>query len=100
MPTVNKKDIAREIASMYTGLTIQAANNMMTDIFDIIKDKLDSDVDVRIKNFGKFYVSSYSADTWGIIDLQKSERPEGPIKCVRFRPSEVMKKELREIDSD
>jgi DNA-binding protein HU-beta len=91
---LNKKGIARQLAKK-TFLNKKESDMVVEEIFEIILNELNSGEEVSIVGFGKFFLYEHAPRPVRNPKTQE-EMFLKPYKSVRFKPSNVVKKLLKE----
>lgn len=91
----NKRTLIKNLAKR-TLLSQKEASQVVNELFDIILDELKNEEEVSIVGFGKFYLYEHASRPVRNPKTQE-EMLLKPYKSLRFKPSSVIKKLLKEL---
>jgi DNA-binding protein HU-beta len=91
----NKKALAKKLAKR-TLLNQKEANQVVEELFEIILDELKDGEEVSVVGFGKFYLYEHAPRPVRNPKTQE-EMLLRPYKSLRFKPSNVIKKLLKDL---
>lgn len=95
---VNKKDLAKQL-SKKTLLTQKEASQVIENVFDLILKELESNEEVSIVGFGKFYLYEHAPRPVRNPKTQQ-EMILKSYKSLRFKSSNLVKKSLKNVSSE
>lgn len=91
---INKKELAKKL-SYRTSLNQKEAASLISDVFEIIFEEIKQDEEVSIVGFGKFYAYTHQPRPVRNPKTQEEMVLE-EYKSLRFKPSTVIKKILKD----
>ena len=90
MATITKRDLVVQISNR-TGLTQQQVSDVLQNFLGVVTDKLASNGDVVLRNFGTFQVRVARAKVGRNPNRPGSDVPIPPRAVVKFKPGKEMK---------
>lgn len=94
----NKKDLAKQL-SKKTLLTQKEASQVIENVFDLILKELESNEEVSIVGFGKFYLYEHAPRPVRNPKTQQ-EMILKSYKSLRFKSSNLVKKSLKNVSNE
>ena len=90
---LSKSDISKRLTKTNL-LTIKESTKIVDEIFDMIKESVENDIDVSIVGFGKFFLYEHNPRP---VRNPKTLEPMTlvPYKSLKFKPSEKLKRILK-----